>query len=64
VSEKTLNFPVELCREINGDNLNNIRHEVSRHFRNKRQEYLKDKMNELAVNSKNKNIGDLYRSIN
>jgi hypothetical protein len=27
-------------------------------------EYLKDKINELAMNSKNKNIRDLYRGIN
>jgi hypothetical protein len=26
--------------------------------------YLKDKINELAANSKNKNIRDLYRGIN
>jgi hypothetical protein len=26
--------------EINGDNLNNIRRENSRHFRNKKREYL------------------------
>jgi hypothetical protein len=35
--------------EINGDNLNNIRREVSRHFRNKRREQLKDKINDLAI---------------
>jgi hypothetical protein len=40
--------------EINGDSLNNIRHEASRHFRNKRREYLKDKINELAMNEINK----------
>jgi hypothetical protein len=45
--------------EINEDNLNNVRHEASRHFRNKKREYLKDKTNELAMNSKNKNIRDL-----
>jgi prefoldin subunit 5 len=28
------------------------------------REYLKDKINELATNSKNKNIRDLYRGIN
>jgi hypothetical protein len=50
--------------EINGDNLNNVRREVSRYFRNKKREYLKDKLNELATNSKNKNIRDLYRGIN
>jgi hypothetical protein len=50
--------------EINGDNLNNIRREASRHFRNKKREYLKDKINEVASNSKNKKIRDLYRGIN
>jgi hypothetical protein len=43
-------------REINGDNLNNIRCETSRHFRNKKRQYLKDRIDELATNSKNKNI--------
>jgi hypothetical protein len=50
--------------EINGDNLNNVRCETSRHFRNKKREYLKGKINDLATNSKNRNIGDLYRGIN
>jgi hypothetical protein len=49
--------------EINGDNLNNVRCEGSRYFRNKKREYLKDKINELARNSKNKIISDLYRRI-
>jgi hypothetical protein len=40
--------------EINGDNLNNVRREASRSLRNKMREYLKDKINELALNSKNK----------
>jgi hypothetical protein len=42
--------------EIIWDNLNNIRREASSHFMNKKKEYLKDKINELATNSKNKNI--------
>jgi hypothetical protein len=54
----------KLTIEINGDNLNNVRSEASRHFRNKRRKYLKDKINGLATNSKNKNIRDLYRGIN
>jgi hypothetical protein len=29
-------------------------------FRNKKREYLKDKINELATDSKKKNIRDLY----
>jgi hypothetical protein len=50
--------------ELNGDNLNNMRYEGSRHFRNKKRGYLKNKINELATNSKNKIIRDLYRGIN
>jgi hypothetical protein len=42
--------------EINGDNLNSVRREASRHFRNKKREDMKDKINELAMNSKNKSI--------
>jgi uncharacterized protein YaaR (DUF327 family) len=49
--------------EINGDKLNNVRCEPSRYFRNKKREYLKDKINELTTNSRNKNIRDLYRGI-
>jgi hypothetical protein len=49
--------------EINGDNLNNVRHKASRHFRNKKREYLKNEIKKLAMNSKNK-IRDLYRRIN
>jgi hypothetical protein len=50
--------------EINGDNLNSVICETSKHFMNKKREYLKGKINELATNSKNKNIRDLYRGIN
>jgi hypothetical protein len=50
--------------EIKGDNLNNVRRETSRHFRNNKREYLKGKINELAMNSKKKNIRDLYGGIN
>jgi hypothetical protein len=46
--------------KINGDNLN-IRCEASRHFRNQKREYLKDKINELAMNSKNRKIRDLNK---
>jgi methionine salvage enolase-phosphatase E1 len=50
--------------ELNWGNLNNVRCKASKHFRNKKKEYLKNKINELATNSKNKNIRDLYRGIN
>jgi hypothetical protein len=49
---------------VNEDNLSYVRQESSRHFRNKKREYLKDKINEIESDSKNKNIRDLYRSIN
>jgi len=34
------------------DNLNNVRREASRHFRNKKKEYLKAKIDELETNNK------------
>ena len=45
-------------------NLNNVRREVSRHFRNKKKTYLRAKIEELGSNSKIQNIRDLYRGIN
>jgi hypothetical protein len=33
--------------EINGDNLNSVRREISRHFRNKKRKYLKGKIMSL-----------------
>ena len=50
--------------QSNVDNINNIRCEASRHFRNKKKEYLKAKIDELETNSKIKNIRDLYGRIN
>ena len=46
------------------DNLNNVRCEPSRHFRNKKKAYLKAKIEELETNSKIKNIRDLYKGSN
>jgi hypothetical protein len=51
-------------KKKNGDNLNNIRCEASSLFENEKREYLRDKISELATNSKNKNIRDMYRRIN
>ena len=48
----------------NVDNLNNVRGDASRHFRNKKKAYLKAKIEELETNSKINNIRDLYRGIN
>ena len=44
-------------------NLNNVRCEASRHFRNKKKEYLEAKINEIESNSKIKTIRNLYRGI-
>jgi hypothetical protein len=49
---------------VNGDIVENILREASRHFRNKKRQYLKNKINELARNSENNNISDLYRGTN
>ena len=49
-------------RQSNVDNLNNIRREASRHFKNKK-DYLKAKIEELETNCKIKNIRNLYRGI-
>jgi hypothetical protein len=51
-------------KQKNADNLNNVRHEASRHFRNKMKEYLKAKIDKLEINSKIKNIRHFYRGIN
>jgi hypothetical protein len=50
--------------KISGDNLNNIRCEASRHFRDKKREYMKDKLKDLKTNTTNENIRDLYRGTN
>ena len=48
--------------QSNVDN-QNVRLEASRHFKNKKKEYLKAKIEEPETNSKIKNIRDLYRGI-
>jgi len=48
--------------QSNVDNLNNLSREASRHFRNKKKEYLKDKIDELETNSKIK-ISNIYREL-
>ena len=48
----------------NVDNLNNVRRDANRHFRNKKKAYLKAKIEELETNSKINNIRDLYRGTN
>ena len=43
--------------QSNVDNLNNVRLETSRYFRNRKKEYLKVKIEELETNSKIKILG-------
>jgi hypothetical protein len=47
----------------NVDNLHNVRHEASRHFRNKKKEYMKAKIDLLETNREIKNVRNLYRGI-
>jgi hypothetical protein len=49
--------------QISGDNLQDLRRETSKTFREKKREYLKGKINEVEINNKNKNIRDLYKGI-
>jgi hypothetical protein len=43
-------------KQSNVGNMNNVRREACRHFRNKKREYLKRKVNELETNYKNTSI--------
>jgi len=43
------------------DDLNNVRCETSRHFRNKKKEYLKAECDAFETKNKINNIGELYR---
>ena len=48
----------------NVDNLNNVRHDASRHFRNKKKAYSEAKIEKLETNNKTKIIRNMYRGIN
>jgi hypothetical protein len=48
----------------NVDNMNNVRRDASRHFRNKNKAYLKAKLEELETNIRINSVRDLYRGIN
>ena len=50
--------------QSNVDNLNSVRYEVSKHFRNKKKAYLRAKIEERETNSRINNIRDLCRGIN
>jgi len=50
-------------KQSNVNNLNNIRREASKHFRDKKKEYLKAKVIELETYRKLKNIRDSCRGI-
>jgi hypothetical protein len=45
------------------DNLNNVRYEASRYFRNKKKKYLKPECDAFETKNKTKNIGELYRGV-
>ena len=47
----------------NVDNLSRVRCGASRHYRNKKKEYFKAKIDELETDNKIKNIRDLYMGI-
>jgi len=43
------------------DNLNKVRREATGHFRDKKREYLKARIDELETSNKNTNIRDLQK---
>jgi hypothetical protein len=45
-----------------GGNMNSIRREAGREFRNKKRIYLKDSINELGIRGKKKNIIHIFIS--
>jgi hypothetical protein len=47
----------------NVDSQNNVRREASRHFRNRKKENLKAKIDDTETNSKITSIRNLYRGI-
>ena len=50
-------------KQNNVGNLNNVRREPSKHFRNKNEEYLKAKIDEIETYNKIKYNRDFYRGI-
>ena len=48
---------------VTGSNLINVKCDASRHFREKKREYLKAKIDELETNIEIKNIRDFYGGI-
>jgi hypothetical protein len=48
---------------VNEYNFSNVRRDAKSCFRNKIREYLKGKITDIELNSKSKNIRDLYRGI-
>jgi len=44
----------------NLDNLNNVRHVANTHFKNKKKEYLRAKIDELGIKSKIKKISETF----
>ena len=48
-------------KQFYGENLNNVRREATGHFRDKKSEYLKARIDELETNNKNTNIRDLQK---
>jgi hypothetical protein len=48
---------------VSEHNLSDVWRAASRHFRKKKREYLKDRINELQSNNENTNIRDMYRGV-
>jgi hypothetical protein len=60
-SKETSQITMVTESESNILDILNVRCEASRHFKNKKRDYLKDILNELVTHNKNKNVRDLCR---
>ncbi|PSN37778.1 hypothetical protein C0J52_15855 [Blattella germanica] len=54
---------VDMTNEQNSEQLCSIRRETTRFLKNKKREYLQEKINDLEINAKNRNIRELYQGI-
>jgi hypothetical protein len=48
---------------VNEVDLSNLTRDATRHFKNNKREYLKDRINKLQSNLTNNNTGELYNGI-
>jgi hypothetical protein len=67
IRQKDTDYKVKFLQnpsQMNGESMDNVTHEASRTFITRKMEYLKNKINELETNSKDRNTRHMYRGTN